>query len=198
MTVIIPLAELEKKDKQAIRDSAADVLKARMVARKIVTDPNQITVRELSVGYTTPVAGAVKDLTLIHASGVTVVDWVEDATVVAAAYTPSSILAANSTVPQSKCIAIFGFFDRTADPDLIQIAIKRGSDTLELYKPDACYVYTEEIGGMTRTITVLDETDPIDIQMTFKSAAAAGAFKYVGLYALIAEPVGTNVSAPKK
>jgi len=197
MPIVIPLAELEKSDKQAIRDAAEKALRERVIALRIVTNPKDVVVREMTVGAAAVIAGAVKDFTLAGTPTTNSIEWEENSTIVTAAFTPAAILVTGSTVPDSKCVAIYGFFDKTPNPDLLQIALKRGSDTLDLYHTEHCYVYPEEVGGLTRSVTVYDQNDSIQFEMTFKTAATSAAPKFVGLYALIAEKYGVNLTAPK-
>ena len=187
MPRIIPLGELTPADISLIRDTAREVLRQR-AAEVLKILPEDIVVRDLVIGDEAAATDFV-DLDVRTNETAGMQHWAEDAADLVAGDL-SSILAAGETVPDNKFVGIFGFFDLTPNPDLVAIRLRRGSDTLDFWQTEQCYVYADMPGGLIRGVIIYDQSDPIDIQMNFKTAVD----KFVGLFSYIAERFGERIS----
>lgn len=187
MPRIIPLGELTKPDIALIRETAREVLKQR-AAEVLRIDPNEIVVRDLVVGDESDATDFV-DLDFRTASVVGQEFWAEDAADLVAGDL-SAILVAGETIPDNKFVGVFGFFDLTPNPDLTGVRLLRGSDTLDFWQTEQCYVYSEMPGGLIRGVIIYDQSDPVSWEMNFKTATD----KFVGFFSYIAERFGEQIS----
>jgi len=194
---VIPLSDLPNEYRVAAYENAMRQLVEAMLKEGIVRNRNDIAIRELVIGDETNATDFVDlDVKTAQTSGMEF--WAEDSADITAGDL-SAILTAGEKVPDNKCIAIFGFFDLTPNPDLTGIRLKRGSDVLDFWEVEHCYV-GDEPGGMCFTYepgtglvpyaVIYVQNDPISIEMNFKTSAD----KFVGLYALIAERYGEQIS----
>jgi len=193
---IIALSDLPKEYRILAYENAMRQVIDNMIKQKIVNTPEEIAVRELVPGDETNATDFV-DLDFKTKQTTGMEFWAEDSSDLTAGDL-SAVLTANEKVPDNKVIAVFGFYDKTPDPDLTGIRLKRGSDTLDFWEVEHCYI-GDEPGGMCFKIDkgqfvpyaiVWVQNDPISIEMNFKSAAD----KFVGLYALIGERYGEQIS----
>jgi len=197
---VIPLADLPDAYKIAAYINAMNQVRKNMIEQGIVRNPGDIAIRELVVGDEANATDFV-DLNVKTAQTAGMEFWAEDSADLTAGDL-SSILTSGEKVPDNKVIVIYGFFDLTPNPDLTAIRLKRGSDVLDFWEVEHCYV-KEPYGGMCFEINTAGQlvpytvtyvqNDPIDIQMNFKTSAD----KYVGLYALIGERYGEQISKTK-
>lgn len=192
MQGIIPLGELEKIDIKGIRDAVQKKLIEKMIYAKIVTRPDDVKVRDLVFGDSSDATDFV-DLDGPTTAAVTGQEhWLIDASAFTAGDL-SSILASGTKCPDNKMIGIFGFFDLSPIPELTAIRFKRGSDVLDFWEVEQCYVYQDLPGGMTWEPVIYEQNDPMDIQMNVTGGSTD---LRIGLYAYIAERYGEQVTSP--
>jgi hypothetical protein len=191
MSLIIPLGAIPFDRFKDIRDSVAEQLRAR-AAQKLKINPNEVVIRDLVVGDKTNAADWV-DLDVKTAVVTGQQHWAQDAADLTD-NTLSSVLASGERIPDNKFVAIFGFVDLTPNPDLVKMRFKRGQEVLDVWYVEHVYAWKEVVGGVIEGAIFYDEKDPIDIQMEFKDGSVD---KYVALLALIAEPSGETVTAPR-
>jgi len=188
MPRIIPLGELDPETIWQIRKTVVDVLRRR-ASEKLKLPPDQIVIREVVVGDESNAADFVDlDVKTAVVSGQQY--WAQDANDLTD-NTLSSILASGEKVPDNKYIAFYGFIDLTANPDLVAIRFKRGSDTLDFWYVEHCYAYPDKKGGMIYGAILYDEKDPIDIEMEFKDGSVD---KNVVILGYIAERYGETIT----
>jgi len=188
MPRIIPLGELDPETIWQIRKTVVDVLRRR-ASEKLKLPPDQIVIREVVVGDESNAADFVDlDVKTAVVSGQQY--WAQDANDLTD-NTLSSILASGEKVPDNKYIAFYGFVDLTANPDLVAIRFKRGSDTLDFWYVEHCYAYPDKKGGMIYGAILYDEKDPIDIEMEFKDGSVD---KNVVILGYIAERYGETIT----
>ena len=188
MPRIIPLGELDPETIWQIRKTVVDVLRRR-ASEKLKLPPDQIVIREVVVGDESNAADFVDlDVKTAVVSGQQY--WAQDANDLTD-NTLSSILASGEKVPDNKYISFYGFIDLTANPDLVAIRFKRGSDTLDFWYVEHCYAYPDKKGGMIYGAILYDEKDPIDIEMEFKDGSVD---KNVVILGYIAERYGETIT----
>jgi len=188
MPRIIPLGELDPETIWQIRKTVVDVLRRR-ASEKLKLPPDQIVIREVVVGDESNAADFVDlDVKTAVVSGQQY--WAQDANDLTD-NTLSSVLASGEKVPDNKYIAFYGFVDLTANPDLVAIRFKRGSDTLDFWYVEHCYAYPDKKGGMIYGAILYDEKDPIDIEMEFKDGSVD---KNVVILGYIAERYGETIT----
>lgn len=193
MPLIIPLGELERDRKLAIRKGTEIALRRKAVELGIAPSDADIVVRDVSPGDPTDAnVTDFKDIEPLTAQTAGMEFWAEDAGDITANDLSQVFRgeATGSAVPNKKVIGIFGFYDLSSVPDLVAIRFRRGSDTLDFWEVEQCYAYPNEIGGMIDGAVVFEENDPQRIEMNFKSAAD----RYVGLHAYIAERYAEQIS----
>lgn len=197
---VIPFSDLPAEYRVAAYENAINKVKELMVSEGIVDSPDKVAVRELMVGDSDNASDFV-DLDVKTAVATGQEGWGQDANDLTD-YAFSSILATGSKVPDNKVIVFFGFTDLTANPDLVAIRFKRGSDTLDIWEVEHCYKSSEEVGGLAFTTSggslvpycvSYVQNDPIDIEMIFRDGSAD---KRVVLMALIGERYGEHISKP--
>lgn len=186
--------DLSRAQKMAIRNEAYRVGVLAAVRRGIGASEMALIVRETNAGAAAGTADAgLIDLTFLTASVAGQEFWGEDAADLTA-NTLSSIFTADLPIPDDKIVVIYGFWDRTAAPDLIMVRFKRGQEVLDVWNVEGSYVQPFEVNGFTNEPQIYEDDDVIDVQMAFKTAAD----KLVGLYAYTVERAGVNISQTRR
>lgn len=94
--------------------------------------------------------------------------WAQDAGDLTANQ-PSSIFASNDAVNKGKYLAVYGFLDRSPNPDLYAIHLLRGAQRIGAWHVEHCYG-RGPAGGLANEPILYQENDIVDVQMTFKDA----------------------------
>ena len=202
--MIVPFTDLPPELRASAYAYAERRVRELMIEQGIVKDPKDVAVRGLIVGDESNAADFV-DLDVKTAVATGQEGWGQDANDLTD-YTFSSILATGETVPDNKVIVFFGFVDLTADPDLVAIRFKRGSDVLDIWEVEHCYKSSEEVGGLAFTynpdtgsfepyVVSYVQNDKIDIEMIFRDGSVD---KRVVLLALIGERYGDTITKTAK
>lgn len=104
----------------------------------------------------------------------------------------SSVVAAGEEIDDGKWSGIFGFVDRTPNPDLHYMAFLWGiGNRIGMNHVETTYLYHEETGGFFRTPYIFPENTPIDWQIANRLATAD---KFITLNAYTVEKKGKVIS----
>jgi len=94
-------------------------------------------------------------------------------------------------IPNNKAIGIYGFWDAGAVRDLTGIRFRDGSSKLQVFQPEHCYAYQNQmIQGFFARPVYYEEKEVAKIEVRHRVAGD----KYVGFHGLIAERWGDTVS----
>jgi hypothetical protein len=103
----------------------------------------------------------------------------------------SSVVNDGEEIDDGKWSGIWGFTDRTPNPDLHYMALLWGENRIGINHVETCYLYHEEAGGFFRTPYIFPENTPIDWQIACRLATAD---KFISLNAATVEKKGKVIS----
>ncbi|KKW12560.1 MAG: hypothetical protein UY48_C0011G0007 [Candidatus Gottesmanbacteria bacterium GW2011_GWB1_49_7] len=202
MPLIIPMDELVEAVAPSgqimsieIRNQAANAVLAKAVELNVGKKAG-IVVRDAVMGSLTDADITdfkdVESYATAYATGHE--NWAEDATDITANDLSPVIAGAGTqtrAVKSKATIGCYGFFDLTVSPDLTAIRFKRGSNTLDFWQVEQCYI-GQIRGGMINSVIIWEENDPLQVDMNFLTSAD----KFVGLNMIVAERYDEVISAP--
>jgi len=115
--------------------------------------------------------------------------WAQDTT----SYTAgdlSNVLIAAETVPDSKAIAVFGFYDRSTSPNATLLSCETGGGKKFLTEIEHCYLSPAVPQGFFLFPVFYRQNEKIDIKLSVKVAKDT----FIGFHTMIVEKWGDIVS----
>lgn len=201
---VIPLTDLTMEKRFEAHEAAQAAIVDNMLGENIVKSADDIAIREVVPGDpTTSNLADFADINFKTAEASNMEYWAEDSSDLTSMGL-SSILESNEVCPDNKVICFYGFYDLTPTADLTGIRLKRGSDVLDVWEVEHCYVGdlpgglsfvyaggAPPRGDLVPNPIIYVQNDTIDLQMNFKDGSSD---KYVGMFALIGEKWGEEIS----
>ncbi len=192
--VIVPIETISDSEYNTIVKRMYDTLKGLIVTNiATIQDASKVVVRPLVVGDPNH-PDKIVDIGIAGASSGQI-GWL----IPAASITPnklSEIFASGAACPDEKMILIFGFIDRTPNPDLKYIQVAKGKDIPISHDVEHIYRKGDINGGLffdesgTPTYISYKPKDEISWKMVFETSAD----KEVQLLALIGEKLGETIN----
>lgn len=186
--------DLSRAQKIAIRQEAYRIGILAAIRRGIGQDELSLVVRETNAGASAATTDTeLVDLTFKTAATAGMQEWTIDSADLTAGDL-SSVLTAALKIPDDKIVVIYGFWDRTAAPDLCWMRFTRGQEVLDVWNVEGNYVQSQEVNGFTNEPMLFEDDDVIKWEVNAKSAAD----KPIGLYGYTVERAGVNVSSVRR
>jgi hypothetical protein len=105
----------------------------------------------------------------------------------------SSVLVAQEKINSNNWVAIFGFWDKTPNPNLVMSQLKSGGTVLQHHQVEHCYIYpaVEGMVEFPEDVVFFDEDKSIDWLVSQKASQDA----HIGLRGYVCERKGDIVGA---
>ena len=186
-----PIQELTLSKIKAIRDYVVERLYQLTVDHGISRDLDaaheEMVVREVVVGDESDATDFV-DLDFATAAVTGQQNWLIDSADLTAGDL-SNVLVSGETVPDQKIIGVYGFFDRSPNPNVIGLAGASGSGRVDFWQPEHCYAYPN-VAGLTERPMFFVQNNQIKLEVNAKAARDIP----LGFRALIIERWGDVIS----